>query len=63
MDDFSVSSIHRLFFWLIHYLVDAADDKVGCGIWHITLQQFEPHCEKTGLRGFRPDPTQTGLYN
>ena len=24
---------------------------------------FEPRCEKTGLRGFRPGPTQTGLYN
>ena len=23
----------------------------------------EPRCEKTGLRGFRPDPTQTGLYS
>ena len=23
---------------------------------------FEPHCEKTGLRGFRPGPTQSGLY-
>ena len=23
----------------------------------------EPRCEKTGLRGFRPGPTQTGLYN
>ena len=23
---------------------------------------FEPGCEKTGLRGFRPGPTQTGLY-
>ena len=22
---------------------------------------FEPRCEKTGLRGFRPGPTQTGL--
>ena len=21
----------------------------------------EPRCEKTGLRGFRPGPTQTGL--
>ena len=21
---------------------------------------FEPRCEKTGLRGFRPGPTQTG---
>ena len=25
--------------------------------------KYEPHCEKTGLRGFRPGPTQTGLYS
>ena len=24
---------------------------------------LEPRFEKTGLRGFRPGPTQTGLYN
>ena len=24
---------------------------------------IEPRCEKTGLRGFRPGPTQTGLYS
>ena len=24
---------------------------------------FEPRCEKTGLRGFRPGPTQTGLHS
>ena len=24
---------------------------------------FEPRCEKTGLWGFRPGPTQTGLYS
>ena len=23
----------------------------------------EPRCEKTGLRGLQPGPTQTGLYN
>ena len=23
--------------------------------------QYEPRSEKTGLRGFRPGPTQTGL--
>ena len=23
----------------------------------------KPRCEKTGLRGFRPGPTQTGLYS
>ena len=24
---------------------------------------YEPHREKTGLRGFRPGPTQTALYS
>ena len=24
---------------------------------------YEPGCEKTGLRGFGPGPTQTGLYS
>ena len=28
---------------------------------HCTI--IEPRCEKTGLRGFRPGPTQTGLYS
>ena len=27
-----------------------------------SCQTYEPHCEKTGLRGFRPGPTQTRLY-
>ena len=27
------------------------------------LLLYEPRCEKTGLRGFRPGPTQTRLYN
>ena len=26
-------------------------------------EAFEPRREKTGLRGFRPGPTQTGLYS
>ena len=25
--------------------------------------KFVPRCEKTGLWGFRPGPTQTGLYS
>ena len=31
---------------------------------HPMLSQtmYEPRREKTGLRGFRPGPTQTGLY-
>ena len=24
---------------------------------------YKPRCEKTGLRGFRPGPTKTGLYS
>ena len=28
-----------------------------------SMDIFEPRCEKTGLRGFRPGPTQTGLYS
>ena len=28
-----------------------------------TNLQFEPRCEKTGLRGLRPGPTQTRLYS
>ena len=26
-------------------------------------KRYEPRCEKTGRRGFRPGPTQTGLYS
>ena len=28
-----------------------------------TMFLIEPRREKTGLRGFRPGPTQTGLYS
>ena len=28
-----------------------------------TQRRCEPRCEKTGLQGFRADPTQTGLYS
>ena len=27
----------------------------------LSLWSFEPRCEKTGIRGFRPGPTQIGL--
>ena len=27
----------------------------------VATKQYEPHSEKTGFRGFRPSPTQTGL--
>ena len=28
----------------------------------VTYKTYEPRSEKTSLRGFRPGPTQTGLY-
>ena len=32
-------------------------------LFHVYLSgYYEPRREKTGLRGFRPGPTQTGLY-
>ena len=30
---------------------------------HCEVKTYEPRCEKTGFRGFRPGLTQTGLYN
>ena len=33
------------------------------GILTFSGRLNEPHCVKTGLRGFRPGPTQTGLYS
>ena len=30
---------------------------------YLTKKLLEPRCEKTGLRGVRPGPTQTRLYN
>ena len=40
----------------------------GIGKWPIIVgvnvrKIIEPRREKTGLRGFRPGPTQTGLYS
>ena len=30
---------------------------------NLLTKPFEPRCEKTDLRDFRPGPTQTSLYN
>ena len=35
----------------------------GTGTVYNIKQTNEPRCEKTSLRGFRPGPTQTGLYS
>ena len=44
--------------WPISY---KAYHKKTCFLFMWTTN--EPRCEKTGLRGFRPGPTQTGLHN
>ena len=31
--------------------------------FELSYRLYGPRSEKTGLRGFRPGPTQTGLYN
>ena len=41
---------------------DILDSKV-IGFPYLVGKIIEPRSEKTGLRGFRPGPTQTGLYN
>ena len=33
------------------------------GLKFHALRLYEPRCEKTSLRGFRPGPTQTRLYS
>ena len=38
---------------------------VGFETQHLSIyiSLYEPRCEKTGLRGFQPGPTQTSLYS
>ena len=38
-------------------------DLAMCYQVHKMKTVYEPRSEKTGLQGFRPGPTQTGLYN
>ena len=38
-------------------------DVAMCGSVHDVVTVYEPRCEKNGLRGFRPGPTQTRLYS
>ena len=51
-----ISSSAVLFYTLLKY----NEAKVVVQQGNTSL--FEPRSEKTGLRGFRPCPTQTGLY-
>ena len=44
---------------ILLFLYEEASSTSGC-LGKAAL--FEPRCKKTGLRGFRPGPPQTGLY-
>ena len=47
-----------------HNLVDnSVHEKLNPCFEYVSNPLFEPRSEKTGLRGFRPGPTQTGLYS
>ena len=45
-------------FWSIEK--DITD--IACWLYNIQVS-YEPRCEKTGLQGVRPGPTQTKLYS
>ena len=46
----------------VYYSFKAANNK-STDKTTICADRYEPRSEKTGLRGFRPGPIQTGLYN
>ena len=60
---------------LLHLQMDPVQDNVNANMFNLNLHKymynilcyfvapFEPCSEKTGLPGFRPGPTQTGLYS
>ena len=62
----------NLFFYSISSLINCILLSSECYFFNSTFVSiksgvhvlyYEPCCEKTGLRGFRPGPTQTGLYS
>ena len=51
------------YFGYFPYWVRGWDCGSDCANSWLLFTVYEPRCEKTGLRGFLPGPTQTGLYN
>ena len=52
--------------YLLQVTFDVFSDKCSSNdicLDTVSRNVIEPRCEKTGLRGFRPGPTQTRLYN
>ena len=67
-----IHSLLTLLFKIFCFIViTSKPDEFSCLIKMGILQNYgesanikiEPRCDKTGLRGFRPGPTETGLYN
>ena len=54
---FNSNTVVRVTIWLMNINVDTLY------VYGIVSLVFEPRSEKTGLRGFRPGPTQTELYS
>ena len=59
--------LHFLARWDGYVSEAQKNDTLQCSalLSHLALvhKKYEPRCEKTGLRGFRPGPTKTGLRN
>ena len=55
------------YMWYLPILEGAS--YIFCYFWenlqmkNFRISLYEPLRQKTGLQGFRPDPTQTGLYS
>ena len=49
---------------LLDKMMQSSPNSLGTSRAQILISLInEPRCEKTGLRGFQPGPTQTGLYS
>ena len=60
-----MSSIEKVCLWLLGCKNQSESIRVGLidKIMSMMMSPIEPHCDKTGLRGFRPGSTQTRLYS
>ena len=53
----------RRFFYVVAHKILNNSYRQGNGPKSLHQALTGPRCEKTGLRGFRPGRTQTGLYS
>ena len=52
-----------IIFFIDHYCAGVSNKHCVLPVLIFPIFALEPRYEKTGLRGFRPGPTQTGLYS